>query len=144
MQKIITAGGESSAVATTDPQWPTLETFAREPVQQFIQRLLVERLERDGERMITYDAFPAEHWRHLRTTNVIESPFHAVRLRTSAAERLKKVDNATALMWKLLLVAEQQFRKLNAPHLCKDVHAGIRYRDRVRVVTPPTRERRAA
>lgn len=104
----------------------------------------VERLERDWERMIAYYAFPAEHWRHLRTTNVVESPFHAVRLRTSAAKRFKKVENATALIWKLLLVAEQQFRKLNAPHLCKDVYTGTRFRDGVRVVTQPTRERRAA
>src|SRR6185437_2085594 len=44
----------------------------------------VERLASDWERMVAYYAFPKEHWRHLRTTNVIESPFAAVRLRTSA------------------------------------------------------------
>lgn len=31
-------------------------------------------------------------------TNPIESPFAAVRLRTDAAKRFKKVDNATALI----------------------------------------------
>jgi transposase-like protein len=103
----------------------------------------VERLERDWDRMVTYYDFPSEHWRHLRTTNVIESPFHAVRLRTTAAKRFKRVDNATALIWKLLLVAEQQFRKLNAPQLCKDVYAGVQYRDGARVVTTLTRERAA-
>jgi len=41
-------------------------------------------LERDWERLVTFFAFPAEHWRHLRTSNVVESPFAAVRLRTSA------------------------------------------------------------
>jgi transposase-like protein len=40
--------------------------------------------------------FPREHWKHLRTTNSIESPFAWVRLRTSAAKRFKKVANATA------------------------------------------------
>jgi putative transposase len=103
----------------------------------------VERLERDWERLVSYYAFPREHWRHLRTTNVIESPFDAVRLRTSAAKRFKKVDNATALIWKLLLVVEQHFRKLNAPHRCADVYAGVAYRDGARVVTP-ARERAAA
>jgi transposase-like protein len=44
-----------------------------------------ERLDRDGARMLTYHQVPKEHWRHLRTTNVVESPFAAVRLRTSAA-----------------------------------------------------------
>lgn len=106
----------------------------------------VERLERDWERMVTYYDFPADHWRHLRTTNVIESPFDAVRLRTSAAKRFKKVDNATALIWKLLLVVEQHFRKLNRPELCADVHTGTLYHDGVAVSAVPaiTRKLRAA
>jgi transposase-like protein len=95
----------------------------------------VERLERDWERMVAYYAFPREHWRHLRTTNVVESPFDAVRLRTSAAKRFKKVEHATALIWRLLLVVERHFRKLNAPHLCAEVYAGVAYQDGVRVVT---------
>lgn len=103
----------------------------------------VDRLDHDWERMVAYYAFPQAHWRHLRTTNVVESPFDAVRLRTSAAKRFKKVENATALIWKLLLVVEQHFRKLNAPHLCAEVYAGVAYRDGHRVVTP-TRDRAAA
>jgi len=95
----------------------------------------VERLERDWERLVASYAFPAEHWRHLRTTNVVESPFDAVRLRTSAAKRFKKVESATALIWRILLVVEQHFRKLNAPHLCAEIYAGVTYRDGVRVVT---------
>ena len=74
--------------------------------------------------MVSYYAFPTEHWRHLRTTNVIESPFAAVRLRTSAANRYKQVENATALIWRLLLVVEQRFRKLNAPEQCRAVYRG--------------------
>jgi len=45
--------------------------------------------------------FPKEHWKHLRTSNVVESPFAPVRLRTSAGKRYKKVENATALIWKV-------------------------------------------
>lgn len=106
----------------------------------------VERLERDWERLVSYYDFPADHWRHLRTTNVIESPFAAVRLRTSAAKRFKKVDNATALIWKLLLVVEQHFRKLNRPELCADVYAGTVYHDGIAVppVSAITPKRRAA
>lgn len=44
-------------------------------------------LEDDRERMLTFYGFPAAHWKHLRTTNVPESPFAAVRRRTSAAKR---------------------------------------------------------
>lgn len=82
----------------------------------------VERLERDWEPMVTYYAFPAAHWRRLRTTNVIESPFDAVRLRTSATKRYKKLENGTAIIWRLLLVVEQRFRKLNAPERWPDVY----------------------
>lgn len=86
-------------------------------------------LERDWERMVTYYNFPAEHWIHLRTTNVVESPFASVRLRTNAGKRYKKVENATALIWKLLTVASKSFRRLNAPHLLAAVAAGAKYVD---------------
>ena len=89
----------------------------------------VEILAGDWGRMTAFFDFPAGHWRHLRTTNVVESPFAAVRLRTSAAKRFRKVDGATALIWKLLMVAEKRFRKLNSPHLLPGVLAGKRYAD---------------
>ena len=86
-------------------------------------------LERDWDRMVTFYDYPEAHWQHLRTTNVIESPFASVRLRTDAAKRYKKVANATALIWRVLMVTEKRFRKLNAPHLMTDVYAGERYED---------------
>ena len=55
--------------------------------------------------MVTFYDFPKAHWKHLRTTNIIVSPFAAVRLRTAAAKRYKKVANATAVIWKTLMVA---------------------------------------
>ncbi len=82
-------------------------------------------LEQDWERMVTFYRFPKEHWKHLRTTNVVESPFAALRLRTDAAKRYKKVANATAVTWKMLLIAEQRFRKLDAPDKMKLVYLGI-------------------
>jgi putative transposase len=89
----------------------------------------VERLGDDWERLVTFYQFPREHWRHLRTTNVVESPFAAVRLRTTAAKRFKKVDAATAMIWKVLQVAETTFRRLNAPELLPGVYAGVKYVD---------------
>ena len=103
----------------------------------------VARLLHDWERMVAYYAFPQEHWTHLRTTNIIESPFAAVRLRTSAAKRFKVVENAAALIWKTLLVVEQHFRKLNAPHLCAAVSDGVVFHDGVRT-SITTRKLRAA
>ncbi len=86
-------------------------------------------LERDWERMVTFYDFPEEHWRHLRTTNVVESPFASVRLRTTAAKRFRRVASATALIWRTLCVAEGRWRRLNAPHLLADVLAGKRFAD---------------
>jgi putative transposase len=90
------------------------------------------RLEEDWERLVTFYAFPNEHWKHLRTTNVVESPFAAVRLRTAAAKRFKKVENATAVIWKTLLVAEQRFRRLDAPECLPEVAEGVVYVDGIR------------
>jgi len=90
----------------------------------------------DWERMVTFYAFPKEHWKHLRTTNVVESPFAAVRLRTSAAKRFKKVASATALIWRVLLVAERSFRKLDHPELLAEVAEGAQYGNGVRVIEP--------
>jgi putative transposase len=84
-------------------------------------------LDRDWDRMVTFYQFPREHWKHLRTSNPVESPFAAVRLRTAAAKRFKRVDNATAVIWKTLLIAEKTFRRLDAPELLADVASGVVY-----------------
>ena len=99
----------------------------------------VETLERDWERLVSFFAFPKDHWVHLRTTNIVESPFAAVRLRTTAAKRYKKVEHATALIWKVLGVAERTFRRLNAPELLPAVYAGVTYSDGVAVTPLPRR-----
>ena len=88
-----------------------------------------EALERDWGRMITFYDFPKEHWGHIRTTNPVESPFAALRLRTNAAKRYKRVDRAIAVIWKMLMVAEQRFRRLKAPELMEDVYLGAQYVD---------------
>jgi putative transposase len=90
-------------------------------------------LDRDWDRMLTFYQFPKDHWVHLRTSNPIESPFAALRLRTDAAKRFKRVENATAVIWKMLLVAQQRFRRLNAPELLKEVYHGAEYVNGVRV-----------
>src|SRR5262249_36667582 len=91
-------------------------------------------LDRDWDRMVTFYQFPREHWKHLRTSNPVESLFAAVRLRTAVAKRFKKVENATAVIWKTLLIAEKTFRRLDAPELLADVARGEVYVNGVRAV----------
>ena len=92
-----------------------------------------ETLTRDWERLVSFYRFPKEHWKHLRTTNVVESPFAALRLRTDAARRYKKVENATAVIWKMLLLAEKRFRRLDAPERLTQVFLGVGFLDGVEI-----------
>src|SRR5262245_34642079 len=88
------------------------------------------RLGADGD--VIYQV-PHAHWKHLRTSNPVESPFAAVRLRTAGAKRFKKkVENATAVIWKTLLIAEKTFRRLDAPEFLADVANGVLYVNGVR------------
>jgi transposase-like protein len=88
-----------------------------------------EKIMVDWDRLVTFYSYPEEHWIHLRTTNIVESPFNAIRLRTNAAKRFKKVENAEAMIWKLMQVAEKTFRKLNAPELMERVYRGEKFYD---------------
>jgi putative transposase len=88
-----------------------------------------DTLVRDWGRMVTYYRFPKEHWKHLRTTNVVESPFAALRLRTDAAKRFRKVENAAAVIWKMLMLAERRFRRLDAPEKLMQVYLGFNFEE---------------
>ena len=68
---------------------------------------------------------------------MVESPFATVRLRTTAAKRFKKVENATALIWKMLQVAESTFRRLKGAELLPAVYAGAQYRDGMKRTMSP-------
>jgi transposase-like protein len=129
---------EARALLTTIPYAPTRAEAERQKraFQAWVTQKGVaaagRRLEEDWERLVTFYVFPKEHWKHLRTKNVVESPFAAVRLRTAAAKRFKKVENATAVIWKTLLVAEQSFRRLDAPECLPEVAEGVVYVDGMR------------
>ena len=103
-----------------------------------------QKLTTDWERMTTFYSFPKDHWTHLRTTNVVESPFSSVRLRTDAARRFKKVQNATAMIWKLLQVAEKSFRALKGFWLLQDVYTGKEFVDGIMKCESKVLERMAA
>ena len=104
----------------------------------------VEKLLTDWERMVTFYSYPKEHWVHIRTTNVVESPFSSIRLRTDAAKRFKRVENATAMIWKLLCVAEKNFYALRGYWLLPEVYAGKRFVNGVMVEDVKVNQKRKA
>jgi putative transposase len=78
-------------------------------------------LEDDLDRCLTFFRFPEAHWSHLRTTNVIESPFATVRLRTNAAKRFKKTRSGVHLMHQVMMRISKRWRRLKSAHLCPTV-----------------------
>jgi transposase-like protein len=94
-----------------------------------------ERLASDWDRMVAFYEMPSDHWKHLRTSNVVESPFQVVRLRTGAARRFKKAENASAIIWKLLMVAEKTFRRIDRIHHLQDLLEGAKYVNGIAVRT---------
>jgi transposase-like protein len=66
----------------------------------------------DVDRMVAYQRFPRAHWAHLRTTNVIESPFSVVKTRTDACKRLRTGASAAYLVYALLTRLATSWRKI--------------------------------
>ncbi|MCA2959757.1 MAG: IS256 family transposase [Silvanigrellales bacterium] len=92
----------------------------------------VDCLAKDRERLLTFYDFPAEHWKHLRTTNPIESTFATVRLRTY---RTKGPGNGTAelmMAFKLIQSAARRWRKLSEAVLLKDVIEKVEFVDGIK------------
>jgi transposase-like protein len=81
--------------------------------------------------MTTFYSFLKEHWVHILTMNVVELPFGSVRVRTDVAKRFRKVQNATAMTWKLLRVAGKSFRALKGHRVLQDVYEGKEFVDGV-------------
>jgi len=91
----------------------------------------VESLAAHWERLTTFFDFPAEHWKHLRTTNVIESVFATVRLRERATRGAGSRTKGLLMGFKLLDMAQQRWRRLDGAHLLPLVGAGVKFVDGV-------------
>lgn len=72
-----------------------------------------ECLRKDRDVLLTFYDFPAEHWKHLRTTNPIESAFATIRLRHRQTKGSGSRRTSLAMMFKLGLSAQGRWRKLN-------------------------------
>ena len=89
----------------------------------------VASLRRDEDKLLTYFDFPAEHWVNLRTTNVIESPLATVSLRQRVTKGAGSRTKGLMMAFKLLDMAQQRWRRINAPNLLPLVRAGVKFID---------------
>jgi putative transposase len=79
--------------------------------------------------LLTFYDSPAEHWKHVRTTNPIESTFATIRLRTAKTKGCLSRKTALAMVFKLAKSAERHWRHLNGSDRLAQVIQGVRFRD---------------
>jgi transposase-like protein len=89
----------------------------------------VASLRRDESELLAFFDFPAEHWLHLRTGNVIESPFATVRLRQRVTKGAGSRRKGLLMAFQLLAMAERRWRRINGAEKVPMVRAGVRFRD---------------
>ena len=104
----------------------------------------VASLTRDQEYLYTHFDFPAEHWKHIRSTNVIESAFATVRLRQRVTKGAGSRTKGLTMVFKLLEMAQQRWRKLNAPQLLPLVLVGERFNDGIQETDREKTDRKVA
>ena len=93
----------------------------------------LDRLTKDRERLLTFYGFPAEHWKHIRTTNPIESTFATVRLRTVKTKGCLSRKTALAMAFKLILSAKRKWRKLDGSSQLAEVIEGVPFKDGIKL-----------
>ena len=94
----------------------------------------VECLIKDREALLAFYDFPAEHWKHLRTTNVIESSFATIRHRTVRSKGCLSNKTALAMIFKLAEAAERSWRRLDGHNQLPKLILGVRFADGIEIV----------
>jgi len=89
----------------------------------------VECLRKDREVLLTFYDFPAEHWRHIRTTNPIESTFATIRLRTDKVRSCFSSQTVVAMAFQLCRCAEKRWQKLNGENQLSKIIEGKKFID---------------
>ena len=86
-------------------------------------------LSKDRQALLAFYDFPAEHWKHVRTSNPIEGTFATVRLRTDRTKGCLSRQTALAMVFKLAKSAERHWRRLDGSQRLAQVIQGVRFRD---------------
>ena len=89
------------------------------------------KLVKDRDVLLTFYDFPAEHWKHVRTTNPIESTFATVRHRTRRTKGCLSRKTGLAMAFKLMMSAQAKWRKIDGRNRMPELIEGIAFRDGV-------------
>jgi len=102
-----------------------------------------ECLNKDRDALLTFYDFPAEHWKHLRTTNPIESTFATVRHRTIRSKGCLSNRTALAMVFKLVEAAQKNWRRLDGNNQLPKLILGVKFADGLEVVAKPANNKPA-
>ena len=91
-------------------------------------------LDQGREALLAFYDFPAEHWKHLRTTNVIESSFATIRHRTVRSKGCLSNKTALAMIFKLAEAAERSWRRLDGHSQLPKLILGVKFTDGIEVI----------
>ncbi|WP_245874172.1 transposase, partial [Alkalispirochaeta sphaeroplastigenens] len=86
-------------------------------------------LSKDREQLMAFYSFPAAHWKHIRSTNVIESVFATVRLRTYKTKGMGTATATRTMAFKLIREAEQRWKRITKWQQLELVEAGRAFKD---------------
>ena len=84
-------------------------------------------LAKDRDALLSFYDFPAGHWKHVRTTNPIESTFATVRLRTYRTKGCLSRKTAMAMVFKLCQGASKKRRRLNGSDQFAEIIRGVKF-----------------
>ena len=90
-------------------------------------------LEKDRDALLAFYDFPAEHWKHLRTTNPIESTFATVRHRTIRSKGCLSNKTGLAMVFKLVEGAQKSWRRLDGHNQLPKIIQGVKFTDGLEV-----------
>jgi transposase-like protein len=90
-------------------------------------------LAKDKEGLLAFYDYPAEHWSHIRTTNVIESGFSTIRHRSKQTRGCVTRITMLTMIYKLGMCAEGAFRKLSGFRQLAKVIEGVKFKDGIEV-----------
>src|SRR4051812_5760496 len=96
-----------------------------------------ECLAKDLQALLAFYDFPAEHWKHLRTSNPIESTFATVRHRTIRSKGCLSNKTALAMVFKLVDAAQKSWRRLDGHNQLPKLIQGVRFTDGIEVAVNP-------
>lgn len=97
----------------------------------------VDCLIKDRAELLAFYDFPAEHWKHLRTSNPIESTFATVRHRTIRSKGCLSNKTALAMVFKLADAAQKSWRRLDGHNHLPKVIQGVKFADGIEVAARP-------